>query len=1247
MTWRRAALWSLGLAVSFAAVIAAALFWASRSELVLRWGVERYAGRLPCALVVEGLRGSLTTPVRIERVACRNADLRVEAADVQLEWSPWMLWQERVEIDRLQARTLTVSSLRPRRIRNPPADLALPLPVRVGALELGAVAWTSGGTTVALRDVSAAYEGDARAHSVTRIRLASEHGSLEGAVTLGARAPFPLSGKVRVQSGRVENWPLRATVELAGTMADAQVHAAAAFGAVGVIATFAVAPFEDDPLRSVTASIDNVDLSLVRAGLPRTAMTVELEGAGRGLEALFGRVRLANADHGSLDRDRLPLRAVDARFSASAQALRLSDARFEFGESGLAEGRASIEAGRIQLQTEVRALDLRALHSELRSTQLAGTVEVDSRGNVHYIVADLREKRVRIAARAEVGPEGVRVDHVLAQAGGAEIAASGSVDVKSGLAWRAQGQLRGFDPARFGDFPSARISGSVEAAGVVRPQWRADVRYQLSASRFRGQPLDGKGSLSLSASRVRSADAWVSLGGNRIRVRGAFGGRTDRFTFEIDAPRLATLGLGAEGRMRASGMVAGTPARPALELDGQAHALRYAGLRVERWTVRARLQQADDPMLELRMRATGAGRGELGLDEIVVDADGTLGAHAVSVVAASPQLRLSGRLEGGWASARRTWTGVIARLQGEGEYAFSLVAPARLELARGHALLGAAAVHFEQTRITLAETSLRDGELFAAGSVSGVRAARLLALRGAPAGIETSLVLGGRWSLSAGKVFEGSVELGRESGDVMIVADETLPLGLSDVSLTLRAAASRLSARFVLAGTGLAVEGEAHSLLERRGAVWGLSGAAPLTVEARAALQSIRPFAALANRKIIADGALTVEVRGEGTVAEPGLRGSIAGERIRVESVENGVFLRDGILRATFADGTLRVDQSSIRGGDGSFSATGVLATRDGTPWVELDWTAQKLAVVQHPDLRLTVSGAGKLGLNDAQLTLRGELSADRGRVELRSRTAPALGGDVVVAGREVPKPLSEQALNSELDLLLDLGPDFVMTGRGADVRLAGRVRLTNTVGTPLQAQGDISVERGTYEAYGQKLSVEKGLLRFAGPVDNPAIELRAMRKNQEVAAGVEVTGTARDPRVRLISDPEVPDPEKLSWLVLGRRVESGATTDAQTLQASAVAMAAGLGTAPLQQQLARAVGVDQITYAPSTDGTQGGVVAVGKRLSDKVYVSTQHSLSTASNTLRVSYQLSRRWSLRTESGATDAVDLFFTLSFD
>jgi len=424
-----------------------------------------------------------------------------------------------------------------------------------------------------------------------------------------------------------------------------------------------------------------------------------------------------------------------------------------------------------------------------------------------------------------------------------------------------------------------------------------------------------------------------------------------------------------------------------------------------------------------------------------------------------------------------------------------------------------------------------------------------------------------------GKAFDGLVELARESGDVVIVADEALALGLRDARMELRAEANRLTGRFVLAGTGLSAQGEARSILERRGAAWGVSGTAPLEVEARATLQSIRAFAALASRALTADGSVALEVRGSGTIAEPKLQGSITGDRILIENVERGMFFRDGTLRATFGDDAITVDQFTIKGGAGSFGAKGRLVSKAGAPRIDLDWTAQKLAVVQHPDLRLTVSGAGKLGVDDAHIALTGELSADQGRVELRGRTAPALGADVVVAGREPRAPLAQRALNSELDLMLDLGPDFLVTGRGADLRLSGRVRLVSTPGSVLQAQGDINVVRGTYLAYGQKLVIDKGVLRFAGPVDNPALELRAMRRNQEVAAGVEVTGTARNPLVRLISEPEVPDAEKLSWLVLGRGVESGTAGDAQALQASAVAMAAGLGTPPLEKPPGRPLG--------------------------------------------------------------------------
>jgi len=75
----------------------------------------------------------------------------------------------------------------------------------------------------------------------------------------------------------------------------------------------------------------------------------------------------------------------------------------------------------------------------------------------------------------------------------------------------------------------------------------------------------------------------------------------------------------------------------------------------------------------------------------------------------------------------------------------------------------------------------------------------------------------------------------------------------------------------------------------------------------------------------------------------------------------------------------------------------------------------------------------------------------------------------------------------------------------------------------------------GTYEAYGRTLALERGALNFQGAVDNPGINVLALRKGLPVEAGVEVLGTVARPKVRLYSSPDVPEGEKLAWLVLGR----------------------------------------------------------------------------------------------------------------
>lgn len=1249
MKLQRLVLWLLVIAALLIAAAAVLLHVASRSEAMLRWGVEQLADRLPCDLAIDGLQGSLTETLRLERVVCENADYRVEARQVALAWSPWLLRHRYLDVSRLQVATLVVTS-RPQEAaaRSAPGDMHMPVTVRIAALEIGEVRIERGDDLLAMRELAMAYAGDEKAHRVAVHRLVTQWGNLQGEATLATQAPSTIDARVRIESDFFEAWPVTGDIAVSGDLRRLSVTADGSAGPLPLTALAEVEPFNTDPLKRLVAKADGVDLAAIDARLPRTVLTVEVDAVAQALTGLSGTLRARNTETGSIDRERLPLRALDAAFVASRDGLRLHDAAFDFAAAGSAAGEVAIEPGRIQLALEVRDLDLRGLYSTLRATQLAGSISMNGEAGRQRIVANLREGDLRFEGEAEIEGDRVRIERVLAQAAGAQVRASGRVELNDAFAWAAEGSLHNFDPARFGDFPAASINGTLKAQGELQPEWRIGMEYALANSRFRGQALGGRGKLTVSPARLRDADARLTLGGNTLHIKGAFGRTGDAFDFRIDAPRLAALDPRIAGSLKAGGKVSGQPARPAMDVVLEANDLAYENFRVGLWRAQAKLEQADDPKLQVRSRLERIAHGDFLLDALQADADGTLAAHAIRIAVAHEHLDLDGLLEGGWDDSRKTWTGALARLENRGAYAFNLTRPAPVELAADRVLIGATGLHFQQTDIALEEMRYADGELSTSGAIEGVRLSRLLALMDSPPPIETSLQLGARWAIRAGDTVDGTVELFRESGDVVVPGERPLALELSDATLEIRAVANRLTASAAVKGKGLDVQARAATLVERRGARWGVSGAAPLSVDATAVLESLQPLAAFAGPSIVADGRATLRVTGEGTVAEPRLQGTIEGEQLKVEQVENGIFLREGTLLASFGDDAITLTRFSIKGGEGSFSASGRLVSRAGAQRADLEWKAEQLTVVQHPDFGLTVTGAGQISADDARMALRGQLTADQGRVELRSGMAPSLGEDVHVAGRAERQPVSARVLRSDLDLKLDLGPNFTITGRGLNARLAGNIALVSGEDATLDARGEINVARGgTFEAYGQTLSIERGVFYFVGPVDNPGIEIRAMRTRQQVEAGVEVTGTARDPRVRLVSNPDVPDAEKLSWLVLGRRVESGDASEAQQLQSSAVALAAGLGTAPLQQQLARAVGVDEISIAPTTDGTEGGVVTVGKRLSDRIYVTNERNLATAINTLRISYQISRRWSVRTETGETDAVDLFFTIFFD
>jgi translocation and assembly module TamB len=207
-------------------------------------------------------------------------------------------------------------------------------------------------------------------------------------------------------------------------------------------------------------------------------------------------------------------------------------------------------------------------------------------------------------------------------------------------------------------------------------------------------------------------------------------------------------------------------------------------------------------------------------------------------------------------------------------------------------------------------------------------------------------------------------------------------------------------------------------------------------------------------------------------------------------------------------------------------------------------------------------------------------------------------------------------------------------------------VQLRSARQGAIEARGTLATSGGVYYAFGQRLEIEKGRLIFDGPLENPSLDILAKRRNLQVEAGVEVTGTARVPRVQLVSQPPVPDSEKLAWLTLGRPLRELTAADVALLQAAAGALVAGGSAIPVSRQIANLVGLDDLSLQGS--GVAGSqIVALGKRFSDKLYVEYLQGLAATSAMLRLSYALTRTISLRVEAGVLSTFGISFNRAFD
>ncbi len=1266
---RRGWPWVLAMLVLLL-VLAAGLFlaacWALDSPVVVERLAQELSRRVP-AVELTNLRGTIATGLAADRIVYEDENQRIVVEAPSVRWSReavldlvrWGISTDPggvppIRISEVEARMLEITqkqtSAEPAIL---PPSLELPVGVDIAAVRLAEVVLVAASSRTTISGVEGRLTSGAT-HELILSKLSHQYGHLDGQLRVAARPPFALDGQLTLRA-TAEAVGLAVVGTVSGTVERPRVSASirAARDRAGTDGTIAAefSPFDTYPLRELHAVARRLDLAQWDPTLPSTRLDLVADAAMTGEIELTGALAVSNSSPGPIDASRIPLRAVAGRFVVSPRGLRLDDAVMTTTRGDVLRGSGAVADGRGEISLTTEGIAVEQFHRAAKPMRVAGTATARFEGDEQIFEARLRHRGYAVAANGR--RRGDRIDIAAADIkspyGRAKL--QGDIVVSGDRPFRVRGELAGFNPADFGDFPTANLNGRFDASGRLSPEIAASVSLELAKSTLRGEPLAGSAKVTVTERQRFDGTVDLVYAGNRVRASGALGDPDDELSWQVEAPALARVDRRLSGAVNASGKARGTFTSPAIEFEIEGRNLAVADPKL---SARAAALQGSGgidfaPGGEVRVKLSGRDivYGDRLVATTTLDASGTLAAHRLQASARVDESRIELRSSGGW-RADSGWKGNLEHFEVAGPVAVALVSPAPLELGPGHLVFGPAAIESAEARLELQRVSLDAGELRTTGRLEHLYLARFLRRFAAEGDVETTLVFGGAWDITIGRDLTGVVYVVRESGDVMAAEDPELAVGLRELALTAVAPGNgivdvTLAANGEKIGT---VDGKAQVRLARSNGGWAIGADAPLTVALTGALRDIGWVNSFLPGDYRVAGTATLRAEGRGTLGAPNVRGELVGDGIALRSRLTGIDLSGGELKATFDGNRFVVDRFDAKGPSGSISARGAFAFTNAAEGGRLDIRAEKLALLSRADRKVVVSGDGSVTIAGERVKIAGDLRADEGLIQLPAATRPALGSDVVVKQpvTDTARPKSQATL-PEFDLQFDFGDKFYLRGRGLDTRLAGRLRFAQEKGA-ITARGTVRAVEGTFFAYGRRLEIERGTIRFDGSLSEPRLNVLALRKHQEVEAGVQVTGDLVAPQIKLFSRPDVPDADKLSWLVLGHGGDRTNQGQAALLQSAALALLSP-GGAGAQGGFAQLFGLDTLSVGAGDD-LQSGVVTLGKRITDDIYLAVEQGVAATESFVRLNLLVGRAWSVQAKSsGQEGALDFFYTFRFD
>ena len=396
-------------------------------------------------------------------------------------------------------------------------------------------------------------------------------------------------------------------------------------------------------------------------------------------------------------------------------------------------------------------------------------------------------------------------------------------------------------------------------------------------------------------------------------------------------------------------------------------------------------------------------------------------------------------------------------------------------------------------------------------------------------------------------------------------------------------------------------------------------------------------------------GQIHLNLMGNGTWERPNLEGHLKLEKAGAYLPAAGIRLEELYGEAQFKGEEIRITSFRILSGPGQIEGNATVRIEN---WKVSHYQGhlkgERFQTVHLPELRVLSSPRLDFHGTPEKISVRGEILLP----DLLISGPPTK--DVIRPSPDVMVVDMPEATKKVLPIVPDvqvrmlLGEKVYYKAEGMDVRLKGGLRLNVQDPNKIAAEGEIGVVQGHYIFYGKKLEIIRGRLLFAGSsIDNPTIDALAVRKIDDIQAGVAVTGSLQKPIIKLYSRPSMTDTDILAYIVLGQPLGKGTEAAPSLIQAAGALLSAGESVI-LQGQLKKMFGLDtlDITTPPGGDEVSRSMVTIGKYLTPKLYISLGRSLFTDAALVTLRYTLSKRLEIETTTGTESGVTLFYRIEF-